>query len=476
MTRTDQPSAEQASATPVRPPSRRELRKQWLAESGESDKKPTSIFDLPFVPRRRFAPPVEPPAQIIDPAEAIDAAQTGEIAETVGAVTPGAAALDLDTEPEESPADVPKPIRAKQASKAVQADALPRLLPQAERPDPTAVLAASESPSKPKLESSWKPKRALAPADTEKTAPAKSAAPMPPKASASIPPASAAAKQIQPAVLVQPSSAPATGTLLFERIPETEPQGSTDTEIVASPQRDDRDSQAEDDATSLSPRPRRRVAATLGAVAAFGLMVTMALPAFGPRSEVPAAAEEGQVLAAQGSNVPVIDIESFESLDELEAAAESATLEAGSFVNNPDAPVQYPFSVGVPLTDGFGPRAFPVAGFHDAQDFAAGYGAAVRAIASGKVLESGPTSDGCGFGLKLAHRIDGQNVTSRYCHLATTPVVGVGQNVRVGQFVALVGNSGMSYGPHLHLVIEVEGEAVDPMPYLAKYNKPRNQW
>jgi murein DD-endopeptidase MepM/ murein hydrolase activator NlpD len=96
----------------------------------------------------------------------------------------------------------------------------------------------------------------------------------------------------------------------------------------------------------------------------------------------------------------------------------------------------------------------------------------VRSIADGTVIESGATSDGCGFGLKISHRIDGQDVASRYCHLATAPVVAVGDRVRVGQFVGLVGSSGLSFGAHLHLVVEVNGKAVDPMPFIAKYNKP----
>jgi len=256
------------------------------------------------------------------------------------------------------------------------------------------------------------------------------------------------------------------GTLLFDRIPE--PAYGTPVSID--------DSDEVQSLAQLAPAgfsPRRKIAGGFAVIAAFGMMLTMALPAIAPSAEDTAVAAGGQVLFSGGGTQARLDIESFESIDELEAAADAATLEAETFTNNPSAEVQYPFSRGVPLTDGFGPRAFPVSGFHDAQDFAAGYGAAVRSIAAGTVIESGPSSDGCGFGLKIEHRIDGQTVHSRYCHLASNPLVAIGEQVRVGQFVALVGNSGLSFGPHLHLVIEVDGEAVDPMVFIAKYNQPR---
>lgn len=266
------------------------------------------------------------------------------------------------------------------------------------------------------------------------------------------------------------SVAPSTSTLLFSRIPDDE------AELHEHDDRQESNAALSDDSSPERGSHRKPVAVALGIAAAFGLMLTFALPAFDLVYVDPASAESGQVLAAAGSDQTPIDLESFETVDELEAAAEQALNRADTFTNNPDADVQYPFSSGVPLTDGFGPRSFPVAGFHDAQDFGAGYGGAIRSIADGTVIESGATPDGCGFGLKISHKIDGQSVVSRYCHLATAPVVAVGDRVRVGQFVALVGSSGLSFGAHLHLVVEVDGKAVDPMVFIAKYNKPRSEW
>lgn len=414
MTRPVDSDAALGTEDSARPRSRREARKEWLAQqSADGNAAPKSIFDLPYVPRKRFLPPPEPVAEL---------------------------KVDADTAQGREPlVDVLPPLDS-------EVDAqLPELTELAEPTElPAPVSAKKLRPKNP----------------AQKTLPAKKLPvkkmPLPPKRE------EPAADRILP---IHPKPAPTVeGTLLFDRIPEPDPvlvrvqpaEPATDVEAQRQPR-----------------SPRRMLAAVFASVAAFGLMLTLALPALAPATEDVATADDGQVLASGGSSEALIDFEAFESLDELEAAAEAATLEAGSFANEANSDVQYPFSKGVPLTDGFGPRAFPVSGFHDAQDFAAGYGAAVRSIAAGTVIESGPTSDGCGFGLKIEHQIDGQTVRSRYCHLAINPIVAIGEQVRVGQFVGLVGNSGLSFGPHLHLVIEVNGEAVDPMSFIAKYNKPR---
>ena len=41
-----------------------------------------------------------------------------------------------------------------------------------------------------------------------------------------------------------------------------------------------------------------------------------------------------------------------------------------------------------------------------------------------------------------------------------------GQQVKAGDQLGLVGNTGHSYGSHLHLEIHVNGQPIDPMPFL----------
>jgi murein DD-endopeptidase MepM/ murein hydrolase activator NlpD len=44
--------------------------------------------------------------------------------------------------------------------------------------------------------------------------------------------------------------------------------------------------------------------------------------------------------------------------------------------------------------------------------------------------------------------------------------VSVGQQVARGQQIALVGNTGNSFGAHLHFQVEINGVPVDPMQFL----------
>ncbi|PRI11997.1 M23 family metallopeptidase [Leucobacter massiliensis] len=218
---------------------------------------------------------------------------------------------------------------------------------------------------------------------------------------------------------------------------------------------------------------RRRLAAVAAAASVCGLTLTIALPL---TQETSAASSNAAVHSAQQlfSEVSVDDMPS--SFTEITAAVPD-TSSPTAFAFNDRVLVNYPFTSPVTLTDGFGYRTAPVAQFHDAQDFAAAAGTPVHAIADGTVLEAGFASDGCGFGLKLEHELDGTEVTSRYCHMEMgSHELAEGDTVRMGEQVGRVGNTGMSFGAHLHLAIRVEDEPVDPMPFFAEYTrKPRTE-
>ena len=134
----------------------------------------------------------------------------------------------------------------------------------------------------------------------------------------------------------------------------------------------------------------------------------------------------------------------------------------------PNSKARYPFDSEVPLTDGFGYRSAPVAGFHEAQDMAPGGGTPVRVIASGIVTEAGWAADGwCGFSLTVQHRINGQNVVSRYCHMQDgSNSYQAGDPIEIGDEAGRVGNTGLSFGDHLHLIIRKDDVSVDPLPFI----------
>ncbi|MBC9936450.1 MULTISPECIES: M23 family metallopeptidase [unclassified Leucobacter] len=236
--------------------------------------------------------------------------------------------------------------------------------------------------------------------------------------------------------------------------------------------RDDLSAVTDAASISLGGILRRSLSVTLAAASVAGLILTAAIPSLAPMGgEDRTQASAIQQLSLGGSTASNLDVDVVEGVDGAEVAADAALISADTFVNNPYGIVQYPFSKGVPLTDPFGYRTAPIAQFHDGQDFAAGNGAAIRSIADGTVLESGPTTDGCGTGVKIAHEVDGLSVESRYCHMQEGSTrVEVGSVVNAGQMIGRVGATGMSFGPHLHLVIQINGEPVDPMPFFQKYN------
>jgi murein DD-endopeptidase MepM/ murein hydrolase activator NlpD len=94
-------------------------------------------------------------------------------------------------------------------------------------------------------------------------------------------------------------------------------------------------------------------------------------------------------------------------------------------------------------------------------DIGAPMGEPILATNRGKVLFSGWDS-GHGQMVVLDH---GGGVLSRYCH-ASVLLVEEGDRVEEAQVLALVGNTGLSTGPHLHYELIVDGERVDPLDYL----------
>ena len=61
------------------------------------------------------------------------------------------------------------------------------------------------------------------------------------------------------------------------------------------------------------------------------------------------------------------------------------------------------------------------------------------------------------------------DIYTRYCHMLTRPAVVEGQTVVAGQVIGVVGSSGHSSGPHLHVEVHVggRGAAVDPVAFMA---------
>lgn len=120
-----------------------------------------------------------------------------------------------------------------------------------------------------------------------------------------------------------------------------------------------------------------------------------------------------------------------------------------------------------PVTSHFGPRFHPILKYvkvHTGQDFGAGDGIAYAAD-DGVVLF---TEYNVAYGnmTVIDHgKIGGLRVTTLYAHQAA---VGVepGDKVVRGQAIGVIGSTGYSTGPHLHFEVRVDGEPLDPAPFL----------
>jgi murein DD-endopeptidase MepM/ murein hydrolase activator NlpD len=69
--------------------------------------------------------------------------------------------------------------------------------------------------------------------------------------------------------------------------------------------------------------------------------------------------------------------------------------------------------------------------------------------------------------MTIQHVIDGQVITSVYGHMQYgSTSLSVGDTVKVGQVIGLVGSTGASTGPHLHFEIRIDNEPVNPLDWL----------
>ncbi|HWI31095.1 MAG TPA: M23 family metallopeptidase, partial [Microbacterium sp.] len=119
-------------------------------------------------------------------------------------------------------------------------------------------------------------------------------------------------------------------------------------------------------------------------------------------------------------------------------------------------------------TSGYGYRTPPCGNsgcgsrFHAGVDLATGCGAAIYAAHAGVVNYAGG-NDGYGNYIRLDH---GGGIGTGYAHILAFRV-SRGQWVGAGQLIALEGNTGNSYGCHLHFETYENGRTVNPIDFMA---------
>src|SRR5690349_17812010 len=98
---------------------------------------------------------------------------------------------------------------------------------------------------------------------------------------------------------------------------------------------------------------------------------------------------------------------------------------------------------------------------HEGIDISAPMGSPIEAPAAGVVIDTG-WETGYGNTVTINH---GFGIVTKFAH-ASKILVKKGQRVSRGERIALVGNTGLATGPHLHYEVHVNGRPVDPLKYV----------
>lgn len=253
------------------------------------------------------------------------------------------------------------------------------------------------------------------------------------------------------------------------------------------------DARPETTAAHVAPRRRRSsgklvaFGATVGVMGIAGMLaISMTLPAEAvaavkgtqmtsatsliagagaPASEVTEDEIQAFVAPSDVENERIERSEDFSTASLVDIAAERGiNFSDELYTNDPDAAIQWPFVVGVGMSYGFGMRSGRM---HEGIDLVPGAGAPVQSIADGTVRIATESGGNYGVTVYIDHVIDGQVVTSHYSHMQYESLrVVAGQEVKVGDIIGNVGNTGRSYGAHMHFELIIDDVKIDPLPWM----------
>jgi murein DD-endopeptidase MepM/ murein hydrolase activator NlpD len=119
----------------------------------------------------------------------------------------------------------------------------------------------------------------------------------------------------------------------------------------------------------------------------------------------------------------------------------------------------------IALASGFGLRIHPVykvKKMHNGIDFAASIGTPIYATADGTIANVSVRFSGYGKMVEIDH---GFGYRTRYAHMHDF-TVRKGQQVKRGDLIGYVGNTGLSTAPHLHYEVFINDQRVDPVHYF----------
>jgi murein DD-endopeptidase MepM/ murein hydrolase activator NlpD len=190
--------------------------------------------------------------------------------------------------------------------------------------------------------------------------------------------------------------------------------------------------------------------------------------------QVQAAGIGGPAIPAPGGDAGAAMHRSHEIRVDLNALIRRANLLASSFREAADSlsvhSARLAATPSIMPTQGWLTSAFSsmrshpilhVARPHEGIDVTAPSGTPIEAPAAGVVTDAGWES-GYGNTITIDH---GFGIVTKFAHTSKI-LVRQGQRVSRGQRIALVGNTGLATGPHLHYEVHVDGRPVDPLKYV----------
>ncbi len=139
-------------------------------------------------------------------------------------------------------------------------------------------------------------------------------------------------------------------------------------------------------------------------------------------------------------------------------------------VNKADMLASIPAIIPIPrgterLASGYGMRMHPVyktMRMHHGVDFTAPTGTPIYATGNGEIIRAERNRHGYGLMVEIDH---GYGYITRYAHMSKIEVRR-GQQVKRGEIIGRVGDTGTSTAPHLHYEVHRNDRTVNPVPYF----------
>ena len=164
--------------------------------------------------------------------------------------------------------------------------------------------------------------------------------------------------------------------------------------------------------------------------------------------------------------------QSFELASSWRTATEALEPERDAFDVTEFTLVQWPVGAGTTVSSFFGYRSCEgCSTFHSGIDFTPGEGVPIEAVADGVVVGSSVADGSWGTHVTIEHDVDGVIYRTSYAHMQSgSMTLQPGDSVARGQVIGRVGNTGQSFGAHLHCTVQTaDGTFINPLPWMNEH-------